>query len=114
MAYFSQEMKAKIAPAIQKILKKYGMKGSLSVRNNSGLNLTLKSGNIDFGDAHWINPHHYQNHYTGKALAFLNEVLEVMSSGNWDNSEPMTDYYDIGWYVYINVGKWNTPYVLTK
>jgi hypothetical protein len=22
----------------------------------------------------------------------------------------MTDYFDVGWYIDINVGKWNKPY----
>ena len=48
MAYMSQEKKAKIAPKVKKILKKFGVKGSLAVRNHSTLVLNLKSGKIDF------------------------------------------------------------------
>ena len=48
MAYVSQEMKSELAPVIKTILKKYGMKGSLAVRNHSTLVLNLKSGKIDF------------------------------------------------------------------
>jgi hypothetical protein len=29
---------------------------------------------------------------------------------NHDNSDIMTDYFDVGWYVNIYVGKWNKPY----
>ena len=48
MAYFNQERKSERAPVIKAILKKYGVKGSLSVRNHSTFVLNLKSGKIDF------------------------------------------------------------------
>ena len=48
MAYMSQERKQQRAPIIKAILKKYGVKGSLSVRNHSTLVLNIKSGKIDF------------------------------------------------------------------
>jgi hypothetical protein len=41
-------MKAKLAPAIKDLLKKYGLKGSLSVRHHSSLVLTISQGKIDF------------------------------------------------------------------
>jgi hypothetical protein len=34
MAYMNQERKARIAPVVKDILKKYHIKGSLSVRNH--------------------------------------------------------------------------------
>ena len=49
MAYVSQELKAKLAPTIKAICKKYGVKATLSVRNHSSLVLTVKQGSIDFG-----------------------------------------------------------------
>ena len=48
MAYVSQDRKKSLAPAIKAVLKKYNVKGTLSVRNHSSLVLTLKSGSIDF------------------------------------------------------------------
>ena len=48
MAYMNQERKQQRAPIIKSILKKYGVKGSLAVRNHSTLVLNIKSGKIDF------------------------------------------------------------------
>ena len=48
MAYFSQEDKAKLAPTVKAILKKYGLKGSVSVRSHMVFTLKIKSGKIDF------------------------------------------------------------------
>ena len=50
MAYVSQADKAKLAPQIKKVLNKYGMKGSISIRHHMSLVVTLQSGAIDFKD----------------------------------------------------------------
>lgn len=133
MAYMSQEKKSKIAPQVKKVLKKYGIKGSLAVRNHSTLVLNLKSGKIDFiGNSNKVcgndfyqvskgfkpnttgycdvNPYWFKEHYDGEAKAFLSEVLAAMNNGNHNNSDIQTDYFDVGWYVSVNIGKWNNPY----
>ena len=141
MAYMSQENKAKIAPVVKAILKKYGVKGSLAVRNHSSLVLNIKSGPIDFvenfivtdSDKSYarhmeadqisylrekrsidVNPYWYHEHFSGKAKKFLTEVFKAMNSGNHDRSDAQVDYFDVGWYVDVNIGKWNQPYELAK
>ena len=137
MAYFNQERKAKIAPKIKAILAKYKVKGSLAVRNHMTLCLNLKSGSIDFiansnkvcSNNHYqvasgfkpstsgydqVNPYHFKDHYDGKALAFMQEVFHAMNDGNHDRSDIQSDYFDVGWYVDVNIGKWNKPYLLAK
>jgi hypothetical protein len=61
-----------------------------------------------------INPYHFKSHYSGKALKFLTEVYAAMMEGNHDNSDIQTDYFDVGWYVEVNIGKWNKAYDLQK
>jgi hypothetical protein len=139
MAYISQERKAKLAPKIKAVLKKYGVKGSLSVRNHSTLMLKIKSGKIDFVENYIttlttkpygsqmepdrvkylrdkqaidVNPYWYQDHFSGKALKFLQELMPAMNDGNHDNSDIQTDYFDVGWYVDVNIGTWNRPYTV--
>ena len=139
MAYMSQEKKAKIAPVVKAVLKKYNVKGSLSVRNHSSLVLNIKSGAIDFienfinTDANVqhgrkmaqdqidyirksqsvdINPYWFQEHFDGVAKKFLVEVFAAMNDGNWDKSDIQSDYFNVGWYVDVNIGRWNKPYVL--
>ena len=135
MAYMSQERKSEIAPKVKSILNKYGIKGSLSVRNHSTLSLTLKSGKIDFiansnrvcGNDFYqvakgfkpntsnydsINPYWFHEHYDGDAKAFLTEVMEAMNNGNWDKSDIQSDYFNVGWYVEVQIGKWNKPYIV--
>lgn len=122
MAYMSQERKAELAPAIKAVLKKYGVKGSISVNNHSTLCVTLKSGKVDFmkdyggqvRDYIQVNPYWYQEHFEGKSKKFLSELIPAMMKGNHDNSDIQTDYFDVGWYISVNVGKWNKSYELTK
>lgn len=117
MAYMSQSKKAAIAPKVKAILKKYGMKGSLAVRNYSTLVLNLKSGPLDLvtgENTKWgysqINQYWLESHWQGKELKFLQEVKAAMNDGNHDNSDSMVDYFDVGWYININAGQWDKPY----
>ena len=135
MAYVSQELKAKLAPTVKAVLKKYGMKGTLSVNNHSTLVLTVKSGKIDlignfntvrtrryakcdqrFNAAQGsiqINEYHYTKHFNGVALDFVDEIVQAMNEGNWNRSDIQADYFDVGFYTNINVGTWDKPYVIT-
>lgn len=115
MAYVSQELKAKLAPTIKAICKKYNIKASLAVRNHITLVLNIKQGSIDFGgDRIQVNPYWYNDHYEGRALQFLQEIIPAMNAGNWDKSDIQTDHFNVGWYVDVNIGQWNRPYILVK
>jgi len=139
MAYMSQEKKAKIAPKVKAILAKYKVKGSLAVRNHSSLVLNLKSGSIDLIENYIetdsktfhgnkmsqdqidyirskksmdVNPYWFKEHFSGKSLDFLKEIFVAMNDGNWDKSDIQSDYFNVGWYVDVNVGKWDKPYTV--
>ncbi len=124
MAYMSQERKAELAPAIKAVLKKYKMKGSIAVRHYSELVVNIRSGELDIvGDFNAKSGHNVtyiqasqfirEDNYSGKVYNFLTELVDAMMDGNYDRSDMMSDYFDVGWYVAINIGKWNKPYVCT-
>jgi hypothetical protein len=111
MAFMNQERKAQIAPVVKAILKKYKMKGTLSVRHHMSLVLNISSGAIKFDQPEFrVNVYHIDSHYTCVAKNFFKEVYLAMNTGNHDNSDIMVDYFDVGWYTDISVGKWNKPY----
>ena len=142
MAYMNQDKKAKIANALKPILAKYKVKGTLSVRNHSTIVLNIKSGAIDFIENYIetdenknygkkltadqvayirknnsldINPYWFQEHYSGVAKEFLTETLKAMKSADWfDESDAQVDYFHTAYYVDVNVGSWNKPYVFAK
>ena len=49
-----------------------------------------------------------------KITDFLSELIPSMNDGNHDNSDIMTDYFDVGWYINVRVGKWDKPYILNN
>ena len=112
MAYVSQADKKSLAPAIKAVLYKYNVKGSISVRHHSSLVVTIKSGNIDFGDSHQVNEYWIHEHYTGTARDFLVELLAAMKGPDYFcEDDSMTDYFHRSHYTDINIGKWDRPYV---
>lgn len=121
MAYVSKELKAKLAPAIKAVLKKYDMKGTIAVRNHMSLVVNLKSGAIDFDqyatgdDWHYqVNTYHVDRGWTGKAAEFLNELVAAMKGNEWyDRSDIMTDYFDTAYFMDINIGRWDKKYEVT-
>lgn len=135
MAFFTQEMKSEKLSKIKPILKKFGLKGSLSVHNHSTVVLTISEGSIDFinnfnetcGADHYavargfqpqkdylsVNHYWFKDHFTGKAKAALTELIKVLFEGHWDESDIQSDYFHTAYYVDVKVGKWNKPYKFT-
>ena len=137
MAYMNQDRKALISKMLKPVLAKYGVKGTLSVRNHSTICLTLKSGKIDFiansnrvcAASHWqvhkgwrpntsgyadVNVYWFQDHYDGVAKDFLTEAMAALKCAGWyDRSNAQIDYFDTAYYVDIHIGRWNKPYVVT-
>lgn len=140
MAYVSQDMKAKLAPAIKALLKKYGIKGTLAVNNHSTLVLNIKSGKIDFVEnfiqtdlakphagkmsadqvaylrKHQtldVNTYWAHDHYSGKARDFLIAVIDAMKGPEFfDHTDAQSDYFHCSHYVSINIGNWKKPYTV--
>ena len=112
MAYIDQEQKRRINGLLKPVLKKYGAKASLRIRHHSTLVCTVRGGNFNpvwdytgqtdpaqFGLT--VTPYHYKNHFSGATRDFLREFMGALMDWNHDNSDIMTDYFDVGWYVDI-------------
>lgn len=117
MAYMNQEIKATLSPAIKSVLARYNMKGTISTSPYS-ITVTLTKGDIDLNitghEYYDVNTYHIDRHYSGIALRFLRELKNAMNIGNHNNSDIMTDYFDVGWYINICVGKYGKPFQCTK
>lgn len=134
MAFMNKERKAELAPAIKRVLKKYGMKGSLRVENYSKLVLTMPSGKLDIVEAakrksvevygreepyeidyYRVNEFHdaegFRKIGENEIADFVEEMVEAMRGKDFfDESDAMTDYFHCSHYIDINVGKWDKPY----
>lgn len=112
MAYMNKEKKDARAPEIKKILKKYGMKGTLSVSNYSTLRLKLKDIRGFFkwdSEYHkkWgqsINVYSIYRNYEGELKDMLTELSDAMYGKDYfDDSDMQTDYFNCSHYISINV-----------
>lgn len=117
MAFFSQERKTEKMPALKALCNKYGVNASFSINNYSTFVATISSSRINFlegyeyGAYRKVNEHNIANDFKGEAMSFLSELKDIMMEGNWNNSDPMTDYFDVGWYIDISIGRWNKDFV---
>ena len=136
MAFVSQEMKAKLAPTIKSICKKYNVKASIAVRHHSTLMLNIKQGSIDFignfnetvaarpggfrngspaKDHIDVNTHWFYEQFNGAAKDFLQEMIDAMKGPEFfDHSDIQSDYFHLSHYIDINIGQWDRPYALTN
>ena len=139
MAYVSKEMKAEKAPRLRALAKQYGLTATVAVRHSSTLILNVSKGPIDFiknqadtvyENNHWaadkdadyahncarkyLNVSHFHTEsFSGNAKEFLDKAFSIMYEGHYDRSDIMTDYFDVSFYVDINIGRWDKPYILT-
>jgi len=81
-------------------------------------NNTITTANLSDGEHHQINQFHLEDFY-GKENADILSKIDTISrtapakNGGkvwYNDSDIMTDYFDIAYYVHISVGKWNKPY----
>lgn len=135
MAYVSKELKAKVAEILKaefgKDPKARGFKYSLSIHHYSTLVCTISEGSIDFitntnevnaakYNDRWtpatnsiqVNEYHLDSNFSGKALEVLKKIKAALDTDNFDHSDVMTDYFHVGHYIDIQIGKWDKPYKL--
>jgi hypothetical protein len=135
MAYMNQERKAKIKAMLDKNLKGTGVKFSLRCTSLS-ITCTIKSAPIDLiansnetcskdfyqvargfkpntTAYEQVNQYHYKNHFSGEALDIMNLIVKSMYAADYyDNSDAMTDYFDTAYYVNIQIGQWDKPFIV--
>ena len=134
MAYMNQDKKKEIAKRLKEKLKGYGIKWTLAVDNYSTIVMNINKGTVDFiknynevadskpnfnqnyrPDTHIsVNPYCIEEHFTGLAREILSIANDCLNLNNYNNNDLMTDYYDVGHYVDINIGRWNKPYQLSE
>ena len=125
MAYISKADKDAKAVELRALAKEYCIKATVARKHCYTIVLNIHGGKIDFygalkevdsnysKDYIQVNPYWLDDQFNkGIAHEFLTKALEIMNRGNYDNSDAMTDYFDRGFYVDINIGQWNKGYAL--
>jgi hypothetical protein len=69
---------------------------------------------LERGEFHKDINRYYLEDYGGKAQEIFTKIYSIVMEGNHDNSDAMTDYFDVGWYVDLEIGEWDKGYKVTK
>jgi hypothetical protein len=122
MAYIKTEEVAAIRGQLKEKFK--GLKFSVRKQHHSSVSVTIKAGNVDFSDILDDNGYAQINQYwlnrTGKHEHLFEEIYKVIKTApasveggrEWfDDSDSMTDYFHTAFYMSVNVGSWDKPYV---
>lgn len=139
MAYVDQSVIDDVRAELKALNKKYGMKATASGKGTSSLTITISSGPLDFlnqiksyyAGRQYLNSgayvadlkeltgvsfnhYHDEDKYTGKEQEYLKEIKRIVYKHHWDDSDIMTDYFSCAYYIHIQFGKWDKPYICTK
>lgn len=114
MAFISTQKVAEIRSNLKKEFP--DIKFSVVRRNYSAVDVTILKSPYDFRpdslknqsslsvNTYWIDEHGY------KHADILKRIIEIGNMGNHNNSDVMTDYFDVGWYFDLSLGQWNKPF----
>ncbi len=127
MASMNQQEKAQINSLLKQAIPGT-WKWSLGVRHNSTIVLNIYSAPVDLvaeyasglgGELQAeiikkkcvdVNPYTWDKHFAGELLETFTKIFAALNLDNHDNSDPQSDYFDVGHYVDANIGKWDKPF----
>lgn len=115
MAYIDAQTTAKIRKALKVAFPEI----KFSVRNHrhSSISVTiLASPYFEDGMINQINHYWLERNYEGDELRVLSTIDKIIRTvgGHYDNSDIMTDYFDVAFYYNINVGEYDKPHSNTN
>ena len=115
MAYISKEEVKERRDAIKKAFPtKEGWKFSVTQQHYSTIRVVIREAPIELipnGECSTVN--HFglgRNKYPEEIEAVYQKITDIVMRGNHDNSDPMTDYFDVGWYYDLQVGEWDRKF----
>ena len=129
MAYIKTEEVSAIRNELKKRFGHTGLKFGVKKQHHSSVHVTIKAGPIDFSDIyrdhygsgdHYAQVHVYHLSNYGQHQPFFEEVLKIIKTApalaeggrEWfDKSDIMTDYFHTAFYINLNVGEYDKPYV---
>ena len=129
MAYIKTEEVSAIRNELKKRFGHTGLKFGVRKEHHSSVHVTIKAGPIDFSDIYkdhygsgdhyaQINPYHLSNY--GQHQPLFEEIIKIIKTApalaeggrEWfDKSDIMTDYFHTAFYINLNVGEYDKPYV---
>lgn len=116
-----QELKKHIVSEVKKVTPK-NWKLTFKVLHHSKLVCTIRKADTSFED--YLEGREYAsvNHYridnrkelTEYEKTTLKNIIKALNCKNHNNSDPMTDYFDVGYYLELSIGSWDKPFIFTE
>lgn len=131
MAYISPQKKEEIKKKLEEYFDKEGYKGkikySLTVDNNRSIDFVLLRGPFEISDFEYskddynnvlegnldINVYHFhlrKKNKESKSYKFIENIIEILNTDNYNNSDVQSDYFDVGHYISVKIGTYDKPY----
>ena len=112
MAYISKEH-VKVVRDNLKAFK--GYKFSVTRSHYNSINVAILSAPCELRDNiareyEQVNQYHIDSRDNREAIEFLNSVYDIVNTGNYNNSDVQSDYFDVGFYVNISIGQYDKPF----
>lgn len=95
------ENKNRMSRAFQREIEFYAVDGSFSVSNHGTVESARKVGDDEVAN------------FYDELLNAMNGITTETVNANYNNSDLMTDYHDVGYYITINVGTHKKAFVHT-
>lgn len=51
---------------------------------------------------------------TEEAWDCMAAAYKIAGKDNWDRSEPQTDYFDVNYWLHLEIGHWDKPFIKTS
>jgi hypothetical protein len=110
MAYISAEAAKVIRQELKAAFPK--VKFSVRIRHFSALSVTIMKAPFRFSDEDHCQLNHYHaGNYKNSDI--LKKMIAIINKKNWDRSDAMVDYFDVGFYLTMSQGAWDKPFVYT-
>ena len=67
-------------------------------------------------DNQQVNHYWYKDHYKDfpEWIKVFNQIIEIANEGNYDESDIQSDYHHVGFYLNLEIGRWDKPYINNK
>lgn len=118
MAYISKQGITEIRNELKRRFpRKEGWKFSVRNVNHSSVYCTIQMAPVRFTQGNYEQINQYRSEeYENPEI--LQDIIDICNGNfpesknkNYDNSDVMTDYFDVGWYIHIQQGSWDKPFV---
>jgi len=118
MAYISTEKTKEIRNELKVLYpSKDGWKLSVTNHDYSSLSVSILEAPFELRDDikrnyEQVNQYCTEERSNQAAIEVLKKVIEISNKTNYNKSDSMSDYHDVGYYFNLSIGAWDKPFIV--